>query len=72
MSSEKDKQRMIPTADFAAMVGRDPHTMALWRAEKYGPQPIRKIGNTLFYDEAECVKWAEAFNLVQRKPSGGA
>jgi MerR-like DNA binding protein len=71
MSREKDAPRMIPSVDAAEILGRDPHTLAIWRSQKYGPTPRRKVGNMWFYDEAEVLEFAKALRLVSRKPSGG-
>ena len=63
---------MIPSMDAAQLLGRDLHTLAVWRGKRYGPTPIRKIGNTWFYDQEEVEKFAQALELVGRKPTGGA
>lgn len=63
---------MIPSLVAAEILDRDPHTLAIWRSQKYGPTPLRRIGQMWFYDEAEVREFARALQMVARKPSGGA
>jgi hypothetical protein len=75
MSSKKDKLTMIgliPSTDTAQLLGRDLHTLAVWRGKQYGPTPRRKIGSVWFYNQEEVERFAKALELVGRKPTDGA
>lgn len=74
MSIRKDKSAMmglIPSTDAAQLLGRDLHTLAVWRGKQYGPTPRRKIGSVWFYNQEEVERFARALELVGRKPSQG-
>ncbi len=60
------RKHLLPSEEFADMVGVKRNTPATWRCKKFGPPHI-KIGSRVFYDYDDVVAW---LNTRRRKWTG--
>jgi hypothetical protein len=57
-----DRFDLLTPADLAAMIGVDTRTLAVWRAQKRGPDAVR-AGRTILYRRKDVEEWL-ALNVV--------
>jgi hypothetical protein len=58
----RDKFDILSPEDLAAMIGVDTRTLAVWRAQKRGPDAVR-AGRAVFYRRNDIDEWL-ALNVV--------
>ena len=54
----RDTFELLSPADLAALIGVDERTLAVWRAQKRGPDFV-KLGRAVFYRRADVNTWIE-------------
>jgi hypothetical protein len=54
----RDKFGLLSEDDLGALIGVDPRTLAIWRAQKRGPD-VAKLGRGVFYRQAGVNSWIE-------------
>lgn len=60
---------MISSNEAADILGVTSRTLVFWRRDKYGPQPIKRIGHNFVYDKDEVEEFAALRAKVARHPS---
>jgi hypothetical protein len=59
----REKFDILAPEDLAAMIGVDTRTLAVWRAQKRGPDAVR-VGRAIFYRRQDVAAWL-AINVLQ-------
>jgi hypothetical protein len=54
----RDRFELLSPADLSALIGVDERTLAVWRAQRRGPDFV-KLGRNVFYRRADIVAWVE-------------
>jgi predicted DNA-binding transcriptional regulator AlpA len=54
----RDLFQLLSPADLAALIGVDERTLAVWRAQKRGPDFV-KLGRAVFYRQTDVNAWIE-------------
>jgi len=47
---------LLSPSDLAELIGVDERTLAVWRAQKRGPDPV-KLGRSVFYRREDVQAW---------------
>jgi predicted DNA-binding transcriptional regulator AlpA len=54
----RDAFGVLSPADLSALIGVDERTLAVWRAQRRGPDFV-KLGRAVFYRRADILAWIE-------------
>jgi predicted DNA-binding transcriptional regulator AlpA len=52
----RDAFQILSPADLSALIGVDERTLAVWRAQRRGPDAV-KLGRSVFYRRADIETW---------------
>jgi predicted DNA-binding transcriptional regulator AlpA len=54
----RDAFGVLSPADLSALIGVDERTLAVWRAQRRGPDFV-KLGRAVFYRRGDILAWIE-------------
>jgi predicted DNA-binding transcriptional regulator AlpA len=54
----RDAFELLSPTDLGSLIGVDERTLAVWRAQKRGPDFV-KLGRSVFYRQADVRSWVE-------------